>query len=91
MNCKLLKQKPKTDKKGIEGSLSVHSSDGRETVAMFFEDERLIAQLNKPDIIFINAHGILLKGYEPAGADRQGRIKYNYQEWFCVFSEVKNE
>jgi len=85
MNCILHKQKPKTDKNGIRGALAVHSLEGKEITAFFFQEERILAELKKPDIIFINAHGILLKGYEPAGIDRQNRQKFVYQEWFCVF------
>lgn len=85
MKCRLHKQIPKIDKKGIEGALAVHSLEGKETTALFFQDERILAELKKPDIIFINAHGILLKGYEPAGCDRQHRQKFVYQVWFCAF------
>ena len=85
MDCILHKQKPKPDKKGIEGSLAVHSLEGKETTALFFQNERVMAELKKPDIIFINPHGISLKGYEPAGCDRKGRQKFVYQEWFCAF------
>lgn len=84
MECILHKQLPKVDKKGIEGALAVHSLEGKETTAFFYQDERFVAELKKPDIIYINQHGILLKGYEPAGCDRQGRQKFVYQEWFCV-------
>lgn len=85
MKCILHKQIPKVDKKGTKGMLAVHLLEGKETTALFFQDERILAELKKPDIIFINQHGILLKGYEPAGADRQHRQKFVYQEWFCVF------
>lgn len=85
MEFKFHKQIPKADKKGIEGTLAVHSLEGKETTALFFQDERVFAELKKPDIKFINQHGILLKGYEPTGCDRQGRQKFVYQEWFCVF------
>ena len=85
MNCILYKQKPKPDKKGIKGLLAVHDLPPDGLIAYLFQDERLLAKLRKPDIIFINAHGVSMKGYEPAGCDRQGRQKFVYQEWFCAF------
>jgi len=85
MNFILHKQKPKPNRKGIRGSLAVHNLPPDGLVAYFIQDETIIAKLHKPDIVFINLPGIMLKGYEPAGADRQGRQKFTYQEWFCSF------
>jgi len=87
MNLILHKQKPKPNKEGIKGSLCVHDLPPDGLVAYFLKSEEIICTLKKPDIIFINAHGIMLKGYEPAGCDKQGRQKFAYQEWFCVFLE----
>lgn len=85
MLAKLHKQKPKPDKTGNNGSLAVHNLPPDGLVAYFFQDERIIAEIRKPDIVFINQHGIMLKGYEPAGCNKKGQQKFNYQEWFCVF------
>lgn len=87
MNFILHKQKPKPDKKGIEGNLAVHDLPPEGLAAYFFQDEKILAQLNKPDIVFINPPGIMLRGYEPAGVDRQGRQKFTYQEWFLRFKD----
>ena len=51
------------------------------------KDSRVLGILKNPEIIFINSEGIMLKGYEPAGIDKAGRTKFNYQEWYCQFIE----
>ncbi len=60
---------------------------------MFFWDDptahngRVLAQLEKPEIIFISTTGLMFKGYEPDGVDKTGRKKFKYQEWFIAFNK----
>lgn len=76
------KQYPKSkSKKGIQCALSL---DKKQT-CLFDENEHLIDLMEKPEIIFINPHGLMLRGFEENGCDKTGRIKYNYQEWYCAF------
>lgn len=85
MKYKLFKQLPKQQRKGIEGTLSVGTDKIGGLIANFFQDETLIAELYKPDIVWINLYGIYLRGYEPAGIDVHHRQKFVYQEWFCAY------
>ena len=48
--------------------------------------KHLQASLSKPEVIFINPDGIMLKGYESDGFDKTGREKFKYQEWFCRYA-----
>lgn len=64
-----------------------------EKEAIFFSssdwDSIVLGRLKHPEIIFINFHGILIKGYESCGVDKTGKEKYNYQEWYCSYIEEK--
>ena len=58
--------------------------------ATFFEGEAtfqssILGTLKHAEIVFMNSKGIMLKGYEPAGTDKQGIQKFNYQEWWCSY------
>jgi hypothetical protein len=45
---------------------------------------RLLAELRHAEIVSASSHGIMLKGYEPAGVDRHGREVMKYQEWWIT-------
>ena len=81
MNYNLYLQLPKISKIPILGTLAIDKN-----FAYFFVLNSLSASLSKPEIIFINPDGIMLKGYEPAGIDFSGREKFKYQEWFCRYA-----
>jgi len=89
MKGNLYLQKPKPSKKQLVGEVT---SDKAE---MFFWDDannpqgHVLAKLEKPEIIFINSRGMMVKGYEPDGVDRAGRRKFKYQEWFVAFLDSK--
>jgi hypothetical protein len=69
------------------GSFSISGKDGD---AYFYDDDELcVGELFSPEIVFINQHGIMLRGYEYDGQDRSGRNKYKYQEWYCSYHEEK--
>jgi hypothetical protein len=67
----------------------------KDKAEMFFWDDannpqgHVLAKLEKPEIIFINSIGMMVKGYEPDGVDRAGRRKFKYQEWFVAFLDSK--
>ena len=84
MNYNLYIQLPKMSKIPIVGTLAIDRIDGGR--AYFFRGNYLTASLSKPEIIFINPDGIMLKGYEPDGFDATGREKFKYQEWFCRYA-----
>ena len=67
------------------------TADNKEAVFFSGADENatVFGILKHPEIIFINPHGILLKGFEPCGADKTGREQYKYQEWYCSYIEEK--
>ena len=84
MNYNLYPQLPKPSATLCSfGTLAIDNN-----VAYFFthNGKVLHASLSKPDVIFINPDGIMLKGYESDGFDKTGREKFKYQEWFCRYS-----
>ena len=91
MKAILRKQLPKKEKNGTTGILSIDTSTlvNKRTAYFLDEQERCVATLNNPEVVWINPHGIYLKGYEPDGVDKTGRQKYKYQEWFCYTGELK--
>jgi len=84
MKYRLFKQLPKTSKEPICGTFDI--ADG---VAYLFQGMQLVASIEKPEIVFVNAQGIMLKGYEPNGFDKMGRKITKYQEWFLIYDEAK--
>ena len=77
MNFTLYKQRPRPRKTGVSGYLAVHDSQ-----AFLFDSDNLpIAQMDKPEIKFINQDGIMLRGFEPVGYTASGVQKWEYQEW----------
>ena len=81
MNYNLYPQLPRPAKTPAHGTLSIDKN-----VAYFFNGNYLHASLSKPEIIFINPDGIMIKGYESDGFDKSGREKFKYQEWFCRYA-----
>ena len=79
------KQKPRTRVTPIIGYLSV-MPDGN---AMIFNNDnhQMLDEMQKVELIHASSKGIMLKGFEPAGTDKQGNIKFNYQEWWCKYPE----
>ena len=81
----LYKQKPKVSKNPISGYLSVGDLPPNGKIALLSEREAILDELVRPEIVFINPHGIKLRGFERAGVDRQHNEKFIYQEWWCVY------
>ena len=77
MNATLYKQIPKPDKVGFTGYIN---SDDK-TAHFFAVDGLLVTTLEKPEIKFISADGIMLRGFQPNGFTAQGVQKLVYQEW----------
>ena len=53
----------------------------------FLFDDKIIAELNEPELIFMNSHGIRFCGFEHSGYEKDGQKKFRYMEWWCVFEE----
>ena len=84
MKCRVHKQLPKSDKKGMVGAITVMDvKQGR--TAMLFNGLSCLAQIMNPEILFVNMNGMMLRGHEPTGFDKHGRATSKYQEWFCAF------
>ena len=81
MNYNLYRQLPRLDKLPTLGTLAIDNN-----VAYFFQGNYLKATIVKPEIIFINQDGSMLKGYESDEFDKSGREKFKYQEWFCRYA-----
>lgn len=84
----------KPEKKIATGSLSLVADNrfAQQKVAYFIEknqqnNDRVVAELKHPEIVFITSDGIRLKGYESNGVDPTGREKMIYQEWYVSFKE----
>lgn len=45
--------------------------------------------LLKPEIVFINQHGIRLKGFESIGFDKNGREQFQFREWSCLVKKAQ--
>lgn len=77
--------KPKIKAEGYL-SIDMDGDNKRSRDALFFDDnDVLIAELKSPELIFVNQHGIAIKGYQPDGYTKTGVPKYKYIEWFCSF------
>jgi len=58
--------------------------------AVFFSgdagaDSKVLGVLEKPEVVFLNSSGILLKGYVSAGFERDGTERLNNVKWYCTF------
>ena len=81
MNFILHKQKPTPRKVGVPGKLAIH--DGQ--ACLFDKHDIPIVQLDKPEIVFVNQAGMMLRGFEPAGYTIKGVQRWQYQEWFLSY------
>ena len=81
MMFKIFTQYPYRTKKGMQGSLDV---DERTKIAMSFQDTRNTLMMYKVELVTITEDGMLLKGFEPAGFDKNGVPRFKYQEWWCI-------
>jgi len=78
---KLYKQFPRVVQRGIEGYLDIANK-----IANWFEDDNTpFAELRNPEIITATSLGMGLKGYEPVGTDKIGRVRFKYQEWWITW------
>ena len=83
MNVTIHKQKPSPRKTGVSGQLAVHDKQ-----AWLFSNDIPVMQLDRPEIIFVNQDGMMLRGFEPAGYTKSGVQRWSYQEWYCRYWEV---
>ena len=73
---------PKLKTIGI-GTLAIDSGD-----SLFFCGSQTYL-MRKADVTLIGVDGIKLRGFEPVGFEKNGREKFNYQEWWCRYEEQK--
>lgn len=52
---------------------------------MFFDGQRLIAQMERVQMIRFDCNILALSGFEECGNDRQGKRKFRYQEWYVHY------
>lgn len=81
MKVSVHKQKPSARKVAISGRLALH--DG--VAILIGEGDLCLTELHKPEIVFINQEGLMLRGFEKNGYTVSGQQKYLYQEWFCRY------
>lgn len=48
-------------------------------------DSHILGTLEKAEIIFITSGGVMIKGFEHIGNEKNGTKKYRYTEWYCPF------
>ncbi len=84
MTFKLIKQLPKPKVLGI-----VNINIERNGNATCFLGDNFLAEIERVRIMWMAMNGFMLSGFEPAGCDKSGRIKYIYQEWYLVYLEEK--
>lgn len=86
---RLIKQypHPKSRAKYPEGTLCIQNHE-----ALFLQNfgNTIYDKLLRPEIIHMNHLGIMFRGFEENGVDKTGRVKYLYQEWYCVRLEAQN-
>ena len=85
----LRKQKPKSGDP-IIGMMTADGNNLQWWDDSTKQDGRIMAELRKAEIQSASSHGICLKGYEPAGADRHGRKILKYQEWWITPTQKPN-
>lgn len=90
----LVKQwpRPKPSVKPIPGVLAM----SRQGDASFFRGDGssssdIVCDLMRAKIEFAGSHGIMLSGMEPAGCNKNGTLKYRYQEWWLVYLDNKEK
>jgi len=87
MTGNLYIQKPKPSKTPLTGAATCDHDE-----MIFWDDPtnqrgHVLAVIRHPELVFINSHGVMVKGYEPDGEDKTGRSKFKYQEWFIAFTK----
>ena len=49
--------------------------------ARLFQDNRMVAELQKPRLMLATVSGLILSGFQETGLDERGVKQYRYQEW----------
>lgn len=72
-------QLPEPNEKPIHVDVSI-----TDDILMLFEEgnSRKVFEMQKPEIMHVNAHGMMLKGYQPNGVARGGILRFLYKEVF---------
>jgi len=55
------------------------------------EDESIFLKIKEPEVMYVNAHGMMIKGYEPSGLDRRGIPTFRYVEVFLSWIDPKTK
>jgi len=81
MNAILYKQKPSPRKTGVTGYINSDAKSAR----FYDPTHNLVATLEAPELKFISADSLMLRGFEPAGFTVGKVQKLVYQEWLLRF------
>lgn len=80
-------QLPKPSEKPLHVDVSIAESD----LMLFDQDGVMVFEMQKPEIMHANAHGMMLKGYQSDGFSRSGVPKYLYQEVFLSWIDPETK
>ena len=87
MNYRVHIQYPKPKDMGLCGI----SLDKKGSALLLTPDgAKATREMTRAKVDWIGGHGMMLSGMEENGHDRNLRIKYSYQEWFCAYVEDSN-
>ena len=50
--------------------------------------EKVLADMNRARVEWMQAAGVMISGFEQTGVDRTGRAKYRLQEWYCGYERT---
>ena len=84
-NFTLFKMFPAQKKVG-EGSFSVNAKG----FARFYTPDKILETMDRVTLDYAGPHEICLSGMEPDGVDRNGRLKYKYQQWVLKYLEKES-
>lgn len=81
-------QLPEPSQKPIHVDVSI-----TDDILMLFEEgsNRKVFEMQKPEIMHVNAHGMMLKGYQPDGHNKRGTAKFLYQEVFLSWIDPETK
>lgn len=51
------------------------------------DGQKVITEMTRARVEWIQSLGLTVSGMQTNGYQRDGRMKYQYQEWFCAYVE----
>lgn len=71
--------------------LYVDVSIAENHMMLFDQSGVMVYEMQKPEIMYVNAYGMMLKGYQPDGAAKGGVPKFLYQEMFLSWIDPETK